>query len=181
MSTEPQPTSAKRSIATFDNYEDAQDAVDRLSDAGFPVERVTIVGRDMQYVEQVTGRLTTARAALMGAAQGAVIGFIFSLLVGLIFTIDPNPAWLLLLAYGLASGAILGAILGAALHLMTGGRRDFASVAGMVAQRYEVMVDGDIADRAMETLAQPDTDRQRDRARLGGRVRPGGSRTGPRM
>ena len=44
-------------IATFDNYPDAEPSVDYLSDRGFEVNRVAIVGRDLEYVEQVLGRL----------------------------------------------------------------------------------------------------------------------------
>ena len=54
----------RRVIASFTRYEEAQELVDRLSDNGFPVDRVAIVGRDLQYVEQVTGRMTYGRAAL---------------------------------------------------------------------------------------------------------------------
>src|SRR5690349_10028778 len=113
-------TRARRTIASFDDYAGAQRAVDRLSDEGFPVERVTIVGTGLRYVEQVTGRVTTGRAALMGAIQGAALGALFGLVFGLIFTIDPNPALLLLVLYGLVAGAIAGAVLGAIAHAATG-------------------------------------------------------------
>ena len=71
----------RRLVASYDSYEDAQRAVDTLSDRGFPVDRVTIVGSDLHLVEQVTGRLTVLRAALAGAATGAWIG----VLIGLVF------------------------------------------------------------------------------------------------
>ena len=146
-------TRSRRTIASFDDYADAQRAVDRLSDEGFPVERVSIVGTGLRYVEQVTGRLTTGRAALIGATQGAALGALFGLVFGLIFTIDPDPAILFLVLYGLVAGAIFGALLGAITHAATGGTRDFASVAGMKADRYEVMVDDDLAERAARILS----------------------------
>ena len=145
-------TRSRRTVASFDDYADAQRAVDRLSDEGFPVARVTIVGTGLRYVEQVTGRMTTGRAALMGAAQGAMLGALFGLVFGLIFTIDPNPALLLLVLYGLVAGAIAGALVGAITHAATGGTRDFASVAGMQADRYEVVVDDEVADQAASIL-----------------------------
>jgi hypothetical protein len=58
----------RRAAATFSSYRDAEAAVDFLSDRRFPVERVAIVGRDLQTVEQVTGRRSYGRAALNGAA-----------------------------------------------------------------------------------------------------------------
>src|SRR4029079_16937080 len=58
---------ARQVIATFDNYADAERAVDYLSDRGFGVNRVAIVGRDLEYVEQVLGRLNYGGAAPRGA------------------------------------------------------------------------------------------------------------------
>ena len=40
-------------VATYDSYVDAEKAVDRLSDAKFPVENTEIVGRDLRLVEQI--------------------------------------------------------------------------------------------------------------------------------
>jgi uncharacterized membrane protein len=142
----------RTSVASYDNYTEAQRAVDLLSDQGFPVEKVAIVGTGMRYVEQVMGRLTTGRAALMGAAQGAVLGALFGLLWGLLWTITPNTAVILVVLYGLVVGALLGALISTAMHLAQGGQRDFTSAAGMVAERYEIQVDGDVADRAAELL-----------------------------
>jgi len=73
--------SGTRTLARVATYDQAERLVDRLSDAGFPVERVRIVGVDLYSVEQVTGRMTIGRAALAGAATGAGFG----LLVGLVF------------------------------------------------------------------------------------------------
>ncbi len=42
-------------MARFDDYEAAQRAVDRLSDNGFPVEKLDIVGSDLRLIERVTG------------------------------------------------------------------------------------------------------------------------------
>jgi hypothetical protein len=145
-------TRARRAVASFEDYAEAQRAVDLLSDQGFPVERVSIVGSGLRYVEQVTGRLTTGRAALLGALQGAALGALFGLVFGLIFTIDPNPAILLLVLYGLVAGAIVGALFGALSHAATGGARDFSSVSGMQAERYELLADDDVAGRAEEIL-----------------------------
>jgi hypothetical protein len=142
----------RRSIATFDSYADAQRAVDRLSDLGFPVDRVAIVGHGLRYVEQVAGRMTTGRAALMGALQGALLGGLFGLVLGLAFTLDPNPAVPLLVLYGIVAGALVGALLGAIAHAATGGERDFASVSGFQADRFELEVDDDVADRAVDML-----------------------------
>jgi Heat induced stress protein YflT domain len=49
---------AWNTVASYDSYEEAQDAVDRLSDEGFPVENLDIVGSGLHSVERVTGRPT---------------------------------------------------------------------------------------------------------------------------
>jgi hypothetical protein len=56
--------------------------------------------------------------------------------------------------YGLLWGAVVGALLGLVLHALSGGRRDFASVGGVRATRYELMVDDEVADEAARILSQ---------------------------
>src|SRR5262245_16799865 len=70
-------------VGTFTDYASAQRAVDYLSDNGFPVERAAMVGTDLRLVERVLGRMTTARAALAGAASGAWFGLLIGLLFGI--------------------------------------------------------------------------------------------------
>jgi uncharacterized membrane protein len=136
----------------FDNYADAERAVDRLSDRGFPVQRTAIVARDLRFVEQVTGRVTTARAALQGAGSGALAGFLVGWLFGLFNWWDPVISSALLALWGLLIGAVVGALMGLLAHALTRGRRDFASVGSIQADRYEVMVDEDAADEATRIL-----------------------------
>lgn len=152
MSTAPAPSEGPRqTVASFDDYAGAERAVDYLSDQGFPVERLAIVGTDLRTVEQVTGRVTTGRAAIMGLGQGAFIGLFFALLFGLFFT---GPGFFGLLVYAIVLGALLGAAFGALGHATQGGRRDFATVGGLQAQHYNVVADHEVAARASELLAQ---------------------------
>ena len=140
----------KHTIASYTNYRDAEKAVDWLSDQGFAVERSAIVGSGLRSVEQVAGRMTSGRAALLGAGEGVLMGSLFALLFGLFFT-GPDFAGLLL--YALVVGATLGALLGAAMHYArSGGRRDFASATHIEADRYAVQVDGAVADEAKRLL-----------------------------
>lgn len=133
-------------LREFTTYDEAQHLVDRLSDAGFPVEHVRIVGTGIHSVEQVTGRLTKGRAALGGAATGAWFGLLIGLLFSL-FTI--GPAWLAVLLGSLVIGAFWGAVFGFVAHWATRGRRDFASVKALEADRYAVQVEaGYIAEAA---------------------------------
>jgi hypothetical protein len=83
-------------VASFDRYEEAELAVDRLSDRGFPVERVAIIGQDLQTVEQVTGKMTYPRAAWNGALSGAVPGVLIGWIFGLFNWVHPLITSLLL-------------------------------------------------------------------------------------
>jgi hypothetical protein len=141
----------RQSIASYATYPEAQLAVDYLSDSGFPVEHTDVVGSDLRLVEHVTGRLTNARAAMAGAGSGAWFGLFIGLLVGLFTT---GPVWLGLVLGGLVIGALWGAVFGFVAHWVTRGQRDFASVSGIVAGRYDLVVAAEHADRARALLAE---------------------------
>lgn len=154
--TEPDATARRaprRLIASYGSYAEAQRAVDHLSDEGFPVERVSIVAEDLRLVEQVTGRVGYGQAALQGAGSGAVIGAFFGFFLGLFSLADPLVSALVLVLYGLIFGAIVGAILGLAFQALSGGRRDFSSVGGIEAGRYDVMADEEVAEEASRLIA----------------------------
>ncbi len=140
---------AWNTVARFDDYQAAQRAVDQLSDDGFPVETLDIVGSDLRLVERVTGRLTKARAATAGALSGAWIGLLIGVLLGL-FT---NGGWLLLVAAAIGIGALWGAVFGFAAHAATRGQRDFSSVRALSATRYDLIARDGTADRARTMLA----------------------------
>lgn len=143
-------TPSRRTIASYRTYEEAERAVDWLSDKSFPVEQSAIVGTGLRSVEQVTGRMTQGRAAKVGAGQGALIGALFALLFGIFFS---GPDFVELLLFALVSGAVFGALYGAVFQsAASGGKRDFASSADIQADRYEVQVDDAAADEATRVL-----------------------------
>ncbi|MFN3950162.1 general stress protein [Microbacterium sp.] len=149
MSDITRATPERRVLSSFSDYTGAQAAVDRLSDAGFPVEHTAIVGQGVRIVEQVTGRMTRGRAAGLGAASGAWFGLMIGVLVGLL-----SPGGFLgLLVLGLVLGALWGAAFGFAGHAFTGGRRDFSSVQGFEAERWDVTVDAEHLARAQSLLS----------------------------
>jgi hypothetical protein len=149
----PTPPGARRTIRTSTSYQEAERAVDWLSDHGFAVEGATIVGSGLRYVEQVGGRLTTARAALAGAGQGAWIGLFISVLFSLFFGLSSGDYFGLLL-YGIVTGTLFGALWIGLLHYLQRGRRDFSSIAQTHADHYEVQVDERVAGEAEKLLAQ---------------------------
>jgi hypothetical protein len=149
-----EPRIPRRVVASFGSYEEAERAVDLLSDRRFPVERTAIVARDLDYVEQVTGRMTYWRSMGLGALNGAVIGLLIGWLFGLFDWFDPIVSVFWLALDGLWFGALVGAALGLIAHALTGGRRDFAAVGGFRAKHYDVVADEPLADEAEGLLAE---------------------------
>jgi hypothetical protein len=128
-------------LMTFNSYEDAVRAVDALADAHFPVQHVTIVGRGVRTVEDVTGRFGPIRAIVSAASLGALIGLFFGLLFDWWGAVTPEVDWGWLALLGLAYGAIAGVVV-AALMQAAGGRRDFSSVRTLDADHYELTLTG---------------------------------------
>jgi hypothetical protein len=147
---------SRRVIATFDDYADAERAVDYLSDRRFEVNRVAIIGRDLEYREQVLGRLNYGGAALRGASSGALVGALIGWIFGLFNWIEPLVSALVLACYGLIFGAVVGALIGLLMHALQGGRRDFHSVSGVRPRYYDVVADVEVADRALQLLTSDD-------------------------
>ena len=145
--------SARRTVASYTSYAEAERAVDRLADHDFPVERVAIIGQDLETVEQVTGKLDYPAVAWRGAVSGAVPGALLGWIFGLFDWADPLVSALLLALYGLLLGAVIGATIAVTVYAMQGGRRDFASVTFMRPRHYEVVVDDEVADQAARLIA----------------------------
>ena len=145
-----------QSLGTYDEYAEAQKAVDYLADNDFPVQNCLIVGTDLKQVERVTGRLTTSRVAAAGAASGAWLG----LLIGLIFSIfSEKGEGLVTVLSTVLMGLVFGLVWALIGYAATRGRRDFSSVKQVVATKYEVLVEHKLLAKAQELLtAMPGRD-----------------------
>jgi hypothetical protein len=156
MSTSMGPRSAGADVtrrpvlATFDDYADAQKAVDTLSDNGFPVQNVAIVGVDVRIVESVLGRLTWGKAAMSGMFSGAWFGLLIGLFVGLFSSTTGSV--LPLVGLGLLYGAAFGIVWGLVSHALTGGKRDFVSRQQLQAARYDVLCEQAVIGEAKKIL-----------------------------
>lgn len=157
--TAPNQSAGRRPVATYTVYREAQRAVDYLSDQRFPVERVAIVAEGLRFEEQVTGRLSWGRALLNGALGGASTGLFIGFIFGLFSLITPLVSALTLAFYGLIFGAIVGALFGLLFYAFSGGQRDFTSVGNIRAQRYDIVVDSEVASEAERLLAALGTSR----------------------
>src|SRR6476620_3445160 len=162
MSTQPNALSRSRaslnleypmSLGRYEKYEEAQKAVDYLSDHEFPVQNVLIVGTDLKQLERVTGRLTRGRVAMGGVLSGMWLG----LFVGLVFSLfDPQSTGSGSIILTVAFGALFGLMWALIGYQVTGGQRDCTSVTQVVATQYEVLVEHRHAQRARELLTQMD-------------------------
>ncbi len=140
----------RQGVASFRSYADAREAVDRLAQHEFPLERVSIVGHGLNFVENVTGRRGYFSAALSGAGTGAAVGGLFGFVAGLFNWVEPLVSALALGLFGLILGAVVGLIFGL-LSKAIGGE-DFTSVGSMQADHFDVVVGHEVAERARRVL-----------------------------
>ncbi len=138
-----------QSLGVYDDYAQAQKAVDFLSDHEFPVQNCMIVGTELKQVERVTGRLTTGRVALGGLLSGLWLG----LFVGLVFSLFGTASAVGTIISTALVGALFGVVWALAGYAATRGRRDFSSISQIVATRYEVLVEHKFASQGRELLA----------------------------
>jgi hypothetical protein len=147
-------------LGVFGSLDQATDAVTRLAEAGFPTERVSVVGQNLQSELKMHGFVTTGEVAKQGAKWGAVFGGLFGLLFGAAFLAIPGFGPLIILGplaaavVGAAEGAVgtglVGAILGAFLS-----RQHIPKIEQHLrAGRYLVLVHGSAEEvsRAQEIL-----------------------------
>lgn len=121
-------------IARFDTYPEAQQAVGQLAKAEFPVKELSVVGTDLATVERITGKLSWGRVALSGALTGAWFGVFLGLLFLIFAPTEPAvviPAVLLGAGFGLTFSLVTYAI--------NRRRRDFTSTMQVIASSYAII------------------------------------------
>lgn len=144
-------------VASYQTYAQARAAVDFLSDSGFDVSSITIVGTDLHLVERVRGRMTIARASMSGASSGALWGALAGMLMSAGQNAGGTGAWVV---GGIVVGALTGMALSALAFLIRGRSRDLVSSQQVVALRYAVLASADI-DRAYQILQRTPGNRAR--------------------
>lgn len=154
----------KRAVGVFSSRHEAERALNELRDAGFSMDRVSIVAKDVDRGDQIAGTEIHDRAhgtkadegAATGAATGGALGALTGLLVGLGAIAIPGVGPVMLAGAtatalattlsGGAIGAVAGGLIGALIGL--GIPEDRAKVySDRVSQGdYLVMVEGSDAD-----------------------------------
>ncbi|WP_448005254.1 general stress protein [Agromyces bauzanensis] len=136
-------------VASFETYAEAQAAVDALAKAAFPVKELAIVGTGLTSVERITGTLSWGRAAGAGALSGAWFGTFLGLLF---FIFAPTGASLGILGAAILIGAGFGMIFSVVSYSMNRRRRDFTSIAQVLATRYSIVAEPEHVARARQVL-----------------------------
>jgi hypothetical protein len=152
----------KAIIGVFDDFDAAQAAVERLAAAGFPVDRISIIGKDLQSETRISGYVTLGDIAGPSVATGAWVGGLFGLLAGSAFLFIPGAGALIVLgplagaAIGAGQGALVGGAVGAVLgHFVS--RKHLPKYEELVrAGKYLLVVYGteDEVARAQTLLAE---------------------------
>ncbi|WP_237564293.1 general stress protein [Actinomyces sp. 432] len=136
-------------VASFATYAEAQHAVDSLSDAGFPVQHLAIIGTDLRQVERITGRMSWGRAVANGAMSGLWIGMFFG---AMMLLLGPSEGTGTVLIAAVIMGVIWGMIFQVVSYAVTRGKRDFTSISQVVASRYSIIA-SQLAAEAARALA----------------------------
>ena len=162
MSANPSPLSSLTSpgggvmpqgeeVASFATYPEAQRAVDALSDQGFPVQHLAIIGTDLRQVERITGRMSWGRAAMSGAMSGLWIGVFFGLIISVAGSNGPRLSfWVCVLL-----GVLWGIVFQLFSYALTRGRRDFTSISQVVASRYSIIAAQEVHEAAQALTDVP--------------------------
>jgi hypothetical protein len=154
----PEPAPPPQLVATYQAYDEAQAAVDKLSDEGFEVSLVSIVWSGLRRVEYVTGRRTVASAGRDGILAGAYFGALGAFIASFFITLEEGVGVLELILSWTVLGALIGAAWGMIGHARKRGQRDFSAVGKLEAESYQLWVEDSHAAQARSMLGFPRTD-----------------------
>lgn len=144
-------------IADYASYQEAVGLVNHLVDQNFPAQQISIVGSQLKTVERVRARLTYARIALAGALTGSWLGLFIGILFGPALTVSESGEPVLLPA-DLFGAVVIGAGVGMLFNVirfsLNRAKRSFLSSSAVVAERYEVVVPGNLSQDARLAAAK---------------------------
>jgi uncharacterized membrane protein len=86
-------------IAVFDDHTAAEDAVKKLTEAGFDMKKLSIVGKGFHTEEKVTGFYNTGDRMTFWGARGAFWGSLWGLLFGGVFLTLPVTGPVIVVGY----------------------------------------------------------------------------------
>jgi uncharacterized membrane protein len=103
----------------YDSMSQAESAIWKLSDGGFPITQISVVARNLESEKEVHGFVTAGDVAACGATTGAWMGGLFGLLIGAAFLWVPGFGPLLVA--GPLAAALLGGVEGVVAGAAGGG------------------------------------------------------------
>ncbi len=140
----------RRIVATFDSFGEAQATIERLQDANLGAGHATILAEGLRLVGRSRDASLARPTIVLGAVTGAVIG----ILLASAFALFAAPARSLpsVVLVGLLVGLIVGSASGWLAARVVAVRRGAAPRTGLDAERFSVVVDEEVADRAVQIL-----------------------------
>ncbi len=109
-------------VAVFTNHASAEAAIRRLSEAGFPIERLSIIGKGYQTEEQVVGFFNLGDRVKLWGKNGALWGGLWGLLSAGVFMTFPVIGPVVVLGHlaAMVFGALEGAVVIGGLGALAG-------------------------------------------------------------
>src|SRR5579875_242042 len=105
-------------IAIYPDHTAAERAVRQLHEQGFPLDDLSIVGRNIEESEEPIGLVSRGDYAKVGAETGACFGWLLGLSIGASFLVLPELG--LVMVAGPIGAAILAAIEGGVAGTLVG-------------------------------------------------------------
>ncbi len=116
----------KAAIGIYEGHEEAVDAVKRLKESGFPLDKVSILGKaEEETIDTQLNTTTKNPVNMAGVGTGTAVGAALGILTGLGLFAIPGLGFL----YG--AGALVGAIGGIDFGLIGGGIASVIATVGI--------------------------------------------------
>ncbi len=125
-------------VLVYSQLDEAEAAVKKLGEGGFPIQNVSIIAKDLGSEKKVHGFVTSCDVAKSAATTGAWVGGIFGALIGAAFLWVPGLGPLIVA--GSLTSALLGGLEGAAAGAALTGTLGWLSSLGISKQhilKYE--------------------------------------------
>lgn len=140
----------RRIVATFDTFGEAQATMECLQDADLGTDHATILAEGLRLVGRSRDGSVARPTIVLGAATGAVIGILLASTFAL-FAV-PAPSFAAVVLVGLVVGLAVGSASGWLAARIVAMRRGSMPRTGLDAERFSVVVDEEVADRALGIL-----------------------------
>jgi Heat induced stress protein YflT domain len=140
----------RRIVATFDSFGEAQATIERLQDANLGEDHATILAEGLRLVGRSRDASLARPTIVLGAATGAVIGILLASAFALFAVPSRSLAPVILI--GLVVGLIVGSASGWLAARIVAVRGRAVPRTGLDAERFSVVVDEEVADRAVGIL-----------------------------